>query len=60
MKSRSVARDFSQVFKNVVTITIFRRRSKGAGKSTAVEDFAIYSVDATQEAAAAGKKEDKE
>ena len=37
-----------------------RRRSKGAGKSTAVEDFAIYSVDAVQEAAAAGEEGDKE
>ena len=35
--------------------------SNGAGKTTAVEeDFAIYSVDAVQEAAAAGEKGDKE
>jgi hypothetical protein len=32
-----------------------RTRSNGAGKFTAVEDFARYSVEAVQEAAAAGK-----
>jgi len=32
----------------------------GAGKSTAVEDFARHSVEADQDAAAAGKEEDKE
>jgi hypothetical protein len=36
-----------------------RTRSNREGKSTAVEDFAIYSVDDAQEAAAAGKEEDK-
>ncbi len=34
-------------------------RSNGAGKSTAVEDFARYSVEDAQDAAAAGKKGDK-
>ena len=33
-----------------------RRRSKGVGKSTAVEDFVPYSVEAVQEAA--GKEEE--
>ena len=33
-----------------------RTRSNGAGKFTAVEDFARYSVEAVQEAAAAGKE----
>ena len=37
-----------------------RTRSNGAGKFTAVEDFARYSVEAVQEAAAAGKEGDKE
>ena len=37
-----------------------RTRSNRAGKFTAVEDFARYSVEAVQEAAAAGKKGDKE
>jgi hypothetical protein len=36
-----------------------RTRSNGAGKFTAVEDFARYSVEAVQEAAAAGKEGDK-
>ena len=35
-------------------------RSKEAGESTAVKDFAQYSVEAVQEAAAAGKEGDKE
>ena len=33
---------------------------KRSGKSTAVEDFARHSVEADQDAAAAGKEEDKE
>ena len=37
-----------------------RKKSDGAGKSTAVEDFARHSVEADQDAAAAGKEEDKE
>jgi hypothetical protein len=37
-----------------------RKTSNGAGKSTAVEDFARHSVEADQDAAAAGKEEDKE
>ncbi len=34
-----------------------RKTSNGAGKFTAVEDFARHSVEADQDAAAAGKKE---
>ena len=34
-------------------------RWDGAGKSTAVKDFAHYSVEAVQDAAAAGKEGDK-
>jgi hypothetical protein len=34
-------------------------RSNGAGKSTAVEDFARFSVEYAQDAAAAGKEGDK-
>ena len=38
-----------------------RKTSNGAGKSTAVEDFAArHSVGADQDAAATGKEEDKE
>jgi hypothetical protein len=33
-----------------------RTRSNGAGKFTAVENFARYSVEAVQETAAAGKE----
>ena len=36
-----------------------RTRSKRAEKSTAVEDFARYSVEDAQDAAAAGKEGDK-
>ena len=35
-------------------------KSNGAGKFTAVEDFARYSVEDVQDAAAAGKEGDKE
>ena len=37
-----------------------RTMSNRAGKSTAVEDFARYSVEDAQDAAAAGKEGDKE
>ena len=37
-----------------------RRTGNGAGKFTAVEDFARYAVETDQDAAAAGKEEDKE
>ena len=37
-----------------------RKTSNGAGKFTAVEDFARYSVEDPKDAAAAGKEGDKE